>query len=72
MTIHKTADVTDTEILMAVSALQNFALTRIIAAQLRLSTNRTRRRLSQLEREARIERTPSNYARQICWRQTEE
>ena len=72
MTIRKSDDVTDAKVLMAVSSLQNLALTRIIAAQLRLSTNRTRRRLARLESEGRIERAPSNYARQICWRQTEE
>lgn len=70
MTIRKSADVTDADVLAAVADPGMISMTYIVASRLRLPTAVTRRRLLRLEREGRVERAPTFYLVQICWKVT--
>lgn len=59
---------TDGQIIEAIRRWGGEAVTSVVAALLRVETSWVRRQLQRMEREGIVERVPSAYAVQICWR----
>lgn len=59
---------TDGQIIEAIRRWGGEAVTSVVAVLLRVEVSWVRRQLQRMEREGIVERVPSAYAVQICWR----